>query len=61
VTENQLRHAINEGLLTNEVHRFFIKAKKLTGHRRICKKVVHAAWQLYAKSMQDVPMPKKAK
>jgi len=59
MTEAELKYAISEGLIKNEVHKFWTKETIAEAKRvKLCPKVQELAWRKYVESMRDVPAPK---
>lgn len=58
MTEQELKHAIQEGLVENQIHRFVSDDLiKNVGRKKDCPTVRKAAWRNYVESVKDTPNP----
>ncbi len=56
MNDKELRHAIGEGLIENDVHKFYREARVKTGKKRLCPTVYREAWKMYLESVKAVKL-----
>lgn len=58
MTEQELKDAIGDGRMQNEVHKFWTPEVITQAKRKkLCPTVQRLAWKLYVESVKDIPVP----
>ena len=57
MTHEEISTAVDNGLIKNEVHKFYAQGIKETKRKIGCPTAYKRAWQLFCESLKEIPYP----